>query len=265
MAKLEDLIYKAVTKTVPTTLPKSFLYFGAGQYLDHFNVLIEQRGVPIIHTKGLICPCAQSGDTGGTGLSLPDCVACGGLGLVFPEETNEELKALVSNLNEGDVRDSSGAIINSSINVSVKSAVSVDTGSRIIVPQAPTSIMWTKKYNEAQPLYVLPFNVDSAIVLATKGPKANDPLEYLKEGVDFTLNREKRQLHVINANHGMMISGTFSGIPHYIVSSIEKAGRGIMSNLESDAEYIQLPSFLTANRADILLRSRYNEGEEGVF
>jgi hypothetical protein len=122
--------------------------------------------------------------------------------------------------------------------------------------------MWTKKYDSAQPLFTLPFNVDGVIVLATKGPRGRDPLVYLKEGVDFTLNREKRQLHVINADHGMMISGTFSGIPHYMITSIQKAGRGIMSSLDDDAEYIQLPSFFTADRADILLRSKYMEGEE---
>lgn len=242
----------------PPSLPKNFLYSGLGLYLGHIDALIAQRGIRVQHTESVACPCHDVQRYGGTGISNPSCVSCHGLGIAFVEDTLSEMRALVSEIDE---REGKG-FPEGSVRVTFPSGTVISTSDRLVFPDVLIPIALMRKYRKSVGGIKLPFYTEDVEVLVTKGARPDDPLIHLVKGLDFTLLPKERLLvfpRGSSVTDGMVVSGEFMAVPEYIVESTPKAFRSMLSSLSDDAKTIQLPKYVNAVRADVLIGLKHKE------
>lgn len=248
--------------TKPPSLPSNFLYFGAGRYLGHFDVLIRQYGIRVQHTHSVVCPCVEVNTYGGTGEADPDCSSCYGRGTVFVEEDTEEHIAIVTGIGESENGIDRGSITVGEVQITVPSQVIFDVGDRVVFPDTVVPIKLIRKFSKKVGGFVLPFRVSFVDALVTKGPRSDDPLISLVLGKDYTLNTEKRIVYFPEGSRvtdGLAVSGTFIGTPDYIIDRAIHAARGRLDSLASNAKHIQFPRTYTAVRGDATMGYEQDE------
>jgi hypothetical protein len=248
--------------TVPPKLPDTFLYFNPALTIGRLDVMIKQRGIRVERTCGIACPCSVVLKHGGTGTPNPACVSCRGLGLAFPEDAKIKFRGLVSDIDEDETSHAGGKIPSGLVRVTAPSGTVISMDDRLVFPDVIVPIPLMRLYDAAVGGMVLPFSIVDVETLTTKGPRPEDPIQVLKRGRDYGLNAEKRLLTFTDGGpvtHNMPVSGTFMAVPDYIVTSTPKASRRVMSSLSDDASVIELPRFVTATRADILIGQQKQE------
>lgn len=236
----------------PYQLPKNFLYFGTGIFLGHLDALIFQRGIRTLKTKGIACPCNDTQRYGGTGVARPDCAACHGLGVAFVENTTEELRALVSEIDETD----SHGMPSGSVRVTLPSQVQIATGDKLIFPDVVVQIAFMRKYRKSVGGFAVPFKSYDVHTAVTKHPKPEDGLITLVHGRDYTFSVDKRMMIFPDGSRvkdGMVVSCEFLAVPEYIVTRIDRSYRSILETLDDGSAVIQLPKLVTCSRADSLI------------
>ena len=247
----------------PPQLPRSFLYMGAivNTNIAIVDAMIFQRGIRVVHTHSVACPCVLEERFGGGGVPNPICVDCRGLGIAFPGE-GTEVRALVSDATAQEQGTQGGSLVHGPLKVTFESGYVASVGDRLVMPDMITPIAKMWKYRADVGGIRLPFAVEDIEVLTAKYPDPEEPLFHLVLGRDFTIDKDNRVLVFPEGSRvtdGMVVSGAFMAVPDYIITQVYKANRGMMSGLDDDADFVRLPIFVEAQRADILIGQQRSE------
>lgn len=247
--------------TTPIKFPDSFLYFGAGPFLGHLDVLITQYGIWVEHTHGVACPCAVMSDIGGRTVAQPACTSCRGIGITYIDTHMKRVRALVSGIDAKDAETEGGIVTNGNLKVTFQSGHIVDHGDRLVFPDILVPIQFMRKYKKSVGGFILPFDAHEVEAIATKGRRPDDDIVPLKRGRDYALSLDSILTFPDGSvvDDGMVITASFLAVPTYIVDSSEHIARGRLSNLTDSAKHIMLPKYVTAVRADILINQQRAE------
>lgn len=234
-----------------------FMRTDLSEIAPELDLLIRQHGQEVFLVPRIVCPCADTTREGGTGTSNPACKACQGTGLAYMfSEAKAPKIAIVTGTETRKTFTPATPIIGGSIRVVFQSNEKPAEGDLIRVPAFVQVGDYLWKHSSCDGYAQLPFDVVSAEYLALRTDPHN--IELLEHGKDYTIDYERSRVVIPRTSkirEGNSVSGRFTCIPYYIISSIPAAARGQISTVFSDhgeQEFITFPKSVVAERTDAL-------------